>query len=78
MLSTGGATLASTVGYQWAFWQTGVPDFLGLSAVLQGVAPLALAGVVVIVLLGLVAAVWLARRRKRLGSTKSTHGVGGT
>jgi len=64
MLSTGGETLASTLGFEWAFWQTGVPDFLGIQAVLAGIFNVFAAGWIVIVGIALLS-VWRRRRSSR-------------
>lgn len=64
VLATGNKLLATRLGFQWTFWQTGRPDFLGLEAEVQRVIPWAGFGIVVIVLATSVAA-FATNSRKR-------------
>lgn len=62
VLATGSGALASQLGAEWVFWQTGLPDILTIPAELRRVMPLLGGGTCVIVLLAFVP-VWRRRRR---------------
>jgi CubicO group peptidase (beta-lactamase class C family) len=62
VLATGSKVLASQLGAEWVFWQTGLPDVLTLSAEIRRVMPLMGGGALGIVLLAFVP-VWRKRRR---------------
>lgn len=62
VLVTGHETLASELGTEWVFWQTGLPDFFSIPGEIERVAPVLLCGALVILLL----AIWIALRRRRL------------
>ena len=61
VLSTGNSSIATRVGFLWTFWQTGRPDFLGLSAEIQRAVPIYLVGVFLILAMSL--GIALMRRR---------------
>ena len=69
VLATGSSTLASQLGAEWVFWQTGVPDILTLPAEIRRVLPILGAGGCVVVLLTFVP-VWRARRRRTPGAAE--------
>jgi len=60
VLSTGGRMLASALGAEWVFWQTGLPDLLSISSEVRRVVPALLGGAAVILL----ALILYARRRR--------------
>lgn len=62
VLATGSKTLASQLGAEWVFWQTGLPDILTIPAEIRRVMPVLGAGACGIVLLAFVP-VWRKRRR---------------
>ena len=62
VLATGSRTVASQLGAEWVFWQTGLPDVLTVPAEIRRVMPLLGAGACGIVLLAF-APVWRKRRR---------------
>lgn len=62
VLATGSRSLASQLGAEWVFWQTGLPDILSIPAEIRGVMPVLGVGACAIVLLALVP-VWRQRRR---------------
>lgn len=61
VLATGSQTLASTLGFHWVFWQTGLPDFFSISGEVSRVMPALLGGSLVILLV----AISMAWRRRR-------------
>jgi CubicO group peptidase (beta-lactamase class C family) len=67
VLATGSKALASQLGGEWVFWQTGLPDVLTLPAEIRTVMPVLIAGGCGIVLFSFVLA-WLGRRRNTQGS----------
>ncbi|MGE0591311.1 MAG: serine hydrolase domain-containing protein [Vicinamibacterales bacterium] len=67
VLVTGSPALATTIGSQWVFWQTGAPDFLSVPEEVRRVVPALFGGTVVILLLAIV---WHRRARRR-----SAHAV---
>jgi CubicO group peptidase (beta-lactamase class C family) len=62
VLATGSKTLASKLGGEWVFWQTGLPDVLTIPAEVRAVMPVLLAGACGIVLAAFLLA-WRQRRR---------------
>lgn len=68
MLVTGHKNLASTLGFHWVFWQTGLPDYLSIGVMLEEVVVAMILGCVLILALGILF-VW---RRKAQPSTPST------
>lgn len=67
MLATGSSALASQVGAEWVFWQTGLPDIVTIPSEIGRVMPLLGGGVCGIVLLVFVP-VWRKRRRRTKGA----------
>jgi len=67
VLATGSKDLASQLGGQWVFWQTGLPDVLNLPAEIRTVIPALVAGACGIVLFAFLL-VWHKRRRPIQGS----------
>ena len=64
VLVTGSPGLASTLGSQWVFWQTGVPDFMSIPGEIRRVAPALIGGALVLLLVAVVF-VWRRRDAKR-------------
>ncbi len=62
VLATGSKTLASKLGGEWVFWQTGLPDVLTIPAEIRTVTPVLVAGVCAIVLFAFLLG-WRQRRR---------------
>lgn len=62
VLATGSKDLASQLGGEWVFWQTGLPDVLTLPSEIRAVIPALVAGVGAIVLFAFLL-VWHKRRR---------------
>jgi CubicO group peptidase (beta-lactamase class C family) len=71
VLATGSRALASQLGAEWVFWQTGVPDILTIPGEIRRVLPLLGGGACVIVLLAFVPA-WRKRRRRAKGAAPPT------
>ena len=67
VLATGSSALASQLGAEWVFWQTGLPDILTIPAEIRRVMPVLGAGAGGIVLLACVP-VWRKRRRRTQGA----------
>jgi CubicO group peptidase (beta-lactamase class C family) len=67
VLATGSKALASELGAEWVFWQTGLPDILTIPAEIRRVMPVLGAGACGIVLLTF-APVWRKRRRRTQGA----------
>jgi CubicO group peptidase (beta-lactamase class C family) len=63
VLATGSRALASQLGAEWVFWQTGLPDILTIPTEIRRVMPLLGAGACGIVLLAFVP-VWRKRRKR--------------
>lgn len=61
VLVTGSRTLASELGFHWAFWQTGLPDFFSIPGEVQRVVPVLLGGILAILLVAISIA-WRQRR----------------
>lgn len=61
VLATGSKTLASRLGAEWVFWQTGLPDVLSLPGEVRRVLPTVGIGACVIVVLAAVLS-WRSRR----------------
>jgi CubicO group peptidase (beta-lactamase class C family) len=66
VLATGSKTLASQLGGEWVFWQTGLPDVLSIPAEIRGVMPVVGAGACGILIAFLL--VWRQRRRTTQGA----------
>lgn len=66
VLATGSKALASQLGAEWVFWQTGLPDVLTVPAEVRGVMPVLIAGTCGIVLLA-IALRWYQRRSHTQG-----------
>lgn len=62
VLATGSKTLASQLGGEWVFWQTGLPDVLTIPGEVRTVMPVLVAGACGIVLFAFLI-VWRQRRR---------------
>lgn len=62
VLATGSKDLASQLGGEWVFWQTGLPDVLTLPAEIRAIMPVLVAGACGIVLFAFLL-VWRKRRR---------------
>ncbi len=71
VLATGSRVLASQLGAEWVFWQTGLPDVLTIPAEIRRVLPLLGGGACGIVLLAFVP-VWRQRRRGTKSAAAST------
>ncbi len=71
VLSTGPKYLASDIGYEWALWQTGVPDFLNFDKALNSAALPGLIGSIGIIGLVLIV-VYRPIRGPRLSEPKVT------
>lgn len=67
VLATGSKSLASELGAEWVFWQTGLPDILTIPAEIRKVMPVLGAGACGIVLLTFLP-VWRKRRRRTQGA----------
>lgn len=65
MLETGNKTLATRLGSEWVFWQTGTPDFLDIPNEMRRVIPAFLGGAFVILLAALFIALRLRHTRRR-------------
>jgi CubicO group peptidase (beta-lactamase class C family) len=65
VLVTGSRTLASDVGSDWVFWQTGLPDFLSIPGEIKRVVPVVLGGGFAILLVATVMGWRLRRARQR-------------
>ncbi|MFN8574761.1 MAG: serine hydrolase domain-containing protein [Gemmatimonadaceae bacterium] len=63
VLATGSKSIASQLGGEWVFWQTGLPDVLSIPAEIRGVMPLLLSGAIGIILVAFVLT-WNERRRR--------------
>lgn len=67
VLATGSRALASQLGAEWVFWQTGLPDILTIPTEIRRVMPLLGGGACGIVLLAF-APLWRKRRRRTKGA----------
>lgn len=65
VLVTGNKTLASKLGADWVYWQTGVPDFLSIPGEIKRVMPVVVAGIFSILLVAVLVA-W----RRRSGNQR--------
>ena len=63
VLASGNQSLATMLGFEWVFWQTGVPDFLGIGYVIDGGVRVMTYGSVLILVLITISAWWIRRRR---------------
>lgn len=75
VLATGTKTLASQIGAEWVFWQTGLPDVLTIPNAIRSVIPVFGAGTCVIVLLA-IASAWRKRRSRAEVRAQSQSTVG--
>ncbi|MFN7984073.1 MAG: serine hydrolase domain-containing protein [Vicinamibacterales bacterium] len=66
VLATGSERLASQLGAEWVFWQTGLPDVLEVPTLIRAALPILITGTCGIVLVS-VAFAWRARRKKNRG-----------
>ena len=73
VLATGSKSLASQLGAEWVFWQTGLPDVLTIPSEIRSVFPVFGAGCGVIVLLA-VASAWRKRRGTATIQARSSTG----
>jgi CubicO group peptidase (beta-lactamase class C family) len=69
MLVSGHKNLASTLGFHWVFWQTGLPDFRSIGVMLEGVVSAMIVGCLLILALGIFF-VW--RRKAHASATSPT------
>jgi hypothetical protein len=67
-LASGNRSLATYLGFEWVFWQTGGPDFLGLGYVTDRGIRIALIGLVAIWLLAALLCLLSYRRRRAIAS----------
>ena len=63
VFTSGHTSLASEIAFHWTFWQTGLPDFIGIQSEMERALPWYLGGLVIILLL---AAVLAYRQRRSL------------
>ncbi len=70
VLATGSRALASRLGAEWVFWQTGLPDILTVPAEIRRAMPVLGAGACGIVLLTFVPA-WRKRRRTQSAAAEA-------
>ncbi len=63
VLASGNRSLATMLGFEWVFWQTGVPDFLGLGYVIEGGLRVTMFGAILILILATLGTWWIRRRR---------------
>ncbi len=63
VLASGNRSLATMLGFEWVFWQTGVPDFLGLGYVIEGGLRVMMFGAILILILATLGTWWIRRRR---------------
>ena len=61
VLVSGSQSLATILGFHWVFWQTGLPDFLGVVPEIQRAMTAFLAGAAVILILAIAGALWFRR-----------------
>jgi hypothetical protein len=61
VLETGNPALASSIGYEWTLWQTGIPDFLMLGRAFRSAIMPLIAGLFVI---GTMSVLFWGRRRR--------------
>ncbi len=66
VLATGSKSLASQLGAEWVFWQTGLPDVLEVPTLIRKALPVLITGTCSIVLVS-VAFAWRARHKKTRG-----------
>ena len=69
VLVTGSRTLASKLGSDWVFWQTGLPDFLSIPGEVKRVVPVLLGGALTILLVATVMGWRLRHSRQRSGAS---------
>ena len=62
VFASGNLSLATRIGFEWVFWQTGVPDFLGFGYVIAEAKCLMIYGSVVMLILIALSTWWLRRR----------------
>ncbi len=65
VFASGNPSLATHVGFEWVFWQTGLPDFLGIGYVIdRGVQTFAYGAIVILSIIVLIG--WKNRRSRAL------------
>ena len=62
VLASGNLSLATRLGFEWVFWQTGVPDFLGLGYIVPYGLRVMMFGGILILILGTLGTWWIRRR----------------
>ena len=62
LLVSGGQSLATMLGFEWVFWQTGLPDVLGIGSVIESAVRVIIFGSILILILA-IAGAWRLRRR---------------
>jgi CubicO group peptidase (beta-lactamase class C family) len=62
-LASGNKSLATNLGFEWVFWQTGTPDFLGFGHIIKGGVRAMIFGSALILILATLYA-WRIRRRR--------------
>lgn len=65
-LVTGHVRLASTLGFHWVFWQTGLPDLFSVGTEIRRIMPVLIGGAGLILVISVIVAL---RRRKRMRAT---------
>ena len=63
VFASGNQSLATMLGFEWVFWQTGTPDFIGIGYVIDGGVRVMTYGSVLILVLITISAWWIRRRR---------------
>jgi hypothetical protein len=63
VFASGNKSLATLLGFEWVFWQTGVPDFLGFGYVIKEGMRILVIGAIVILVFAIFGTWWLRRRR---------------
>ncbi len=63
VLASGNRSLATLLGFEWVFWQTGTPDFLGIGYVKDRGITVFNSGAIFILILTVLGAWWIRRRR---------------
>ncbi len=61
VLVSGSQSLATILGFHWVFWQTGLPDFLGVEPEIRRAMTAILAGAAAILILPIAGALWFRR-----------------
>lgn len=74
VLVTGNPALASSIGYEWTLWQTGVPDFLMLDRAMRSAIIPLIAGLLFIVAVWVLFVLGQRRMARRFASSRTTSG----